>query len=154
MGYEYEKNRDKLHSSNGNRLSVSLFEEFTREDVLAKPVFKLSDWRKKYVELSDPTGYKAAYELLGDWEHWLFLVKAPAFAAELDKWNAEVEQKLRSEAIEQLRKQTKLPTGTAAAKVLAGIDGRKKKEEKTEPEKEHAGRVRDDAARLGIKRVK
>jgi hypothetical protein len=155
--FDYEANKDKLLSSSGQRLTTQLFEELARGDVAAKPVFKLSDWRKKYVEIADPTGYEAAMELLGDWEHWLLLTKAPGFAAALKEWNEEVDVKLRSEGVKQLRKQAKLPTGTAAAKVLAGIEGKKAKpkaEEPGESEKEIKRRTSDDARRLGLHAVK
>jgi hypothetical protein len=154
--YDYEANREKLHASNGNKLTTGLFAELIREDVsAATPVFKLSDWHKRYVEIADPTGYEAAMELIGNWEHWLLLCKAPSFAAEKAKWDAEVEAKLRSLAIKELKKQSKLPTGTAAAKLLAGIEGRKKKEpESKEQEQQAKARVSDDAKRLGIHRVK
>lgn len=152
--FDYEANKFKLLSSSGQRLTVGLFEELSRDDVKASPVFKLSDWRKKYVELADPTGYDAAMELIGDWEHWLLLCEAPAFAKELVRWNAEVEQKLRAEAIRNLRKQSKLPTGTAAAKVLAGLQKKKPVEEKDHVAAEGKRRTADDAKRLGLSVVK
>lgn len=156
MAYDYEGNKDRLLSSSGQRLTTQLFEELARDDVAAKPVFKLGEWRQRYVELADPTGYEAALELLGDWDHWLLLTKAPGFAAALAEWNAEVEVKLRSEAIKALRKQAKGPQGTAAAKALAGIEakrGPKPKPEEPE-EKESKRRTSDDAKRIGLSVVK
>lgn len=159
--FDYEVNRDKLHSSNGNKLTTSLFEELARDDVAAKPIFKLSDWRKVYVKLEDPTGYQAALELIGDWEHWCALMASPAFAKEVAKWNAEIEVRLRSHAVLQLVKQSKLPTGTAAAKWLAeaGFATRDKrktkdKEEDAAASKELRGKVSEDAKRLGLSLVK
>ena len=157
MGYDYEANKAKLHSSSGQRLTTQLFEELARDDVAAKPVFKLSDWRKVYVEIADPTGYDACEALLGNWEHWLLLCKAPGFAEALKEWNEEVAVKLQSEAMKNLRKQAKLPTGTAAAKVLAGLGETTKRKPKVEPEgadREAKQRARDDAKRLGLSVVK
>ena len=154
---DYEANKHRLLSSSGQRLTTQLFEELARDDVAAKPVFKLSDWRKRYVEIGDPTGYDAAMELLGDWEHWLLLCKAPGFAAALAEWNAELEQKMKSSAIKQLVKQSRLPTGTAAAKWLAEQGGkprRGKPQEADDDGKEAKGKVNDDAKRLGLVRVK
>ena len=149
----YEANKSRLLSSSGQRLTSQLFEELARDDVAAKPIFKLSEWRKKYVEVADLTGYKACEVLLGDWEHWLMLTRAPGFAAALAEWNAEVEQKLRSEALESLRKQAKTAQGTAAAKYLATIgkvDKRKKGEEQVEEKRS----ISEDAKRIGLTRVK
>lgn len=160
--YDYEANKDKLHSSNGQKLTTSLFEELARDDVAAKPVFKLSDWRKKYVDIADPSDYQAALELIGDWDHWQLLLKSPPFAGEVAKWRLEVEAKVRSEAIRQLMKQSRLPTGTAAAKWLAEAGfvkerDKRKKNDKQDDEgaaREARSRVSDDAKRLGLAVVK
>ena len=159
--YDYEANRDKLHSSTGHKLTTSLFEELTREDVAAKPVFKLSEWRKVYVDVADPTDYAAALELIGSWDRWLALIESPAFAKEVDKSRLEVEAKLRSEGMKQLMKQARLPTGTAAAKWLAEAgfierDKRKKKDKQDDEKtlKEAKTKVSEDAKRLGLSLVK
>lgn len=159
--YDYAKNKSKLIDSRGVRLTVGLFEELNDGSSGVKPVFKLSDWRKKYVELADPTGYQAAMELLGDWEHWLLIIKSPSFAPHLAQWNVELEIKLRSEGIKQLLKQCKLPTGISAAKWLAeaGFIERDKRTKKGKQEEEAAARdskanVAADAKRLGLVSVK
>lgn len=157
MTADYESLKSKVLSSSGQRLTTQLFEELARDDVAAKPVFKLSEWRKQYVAIGDPTGYRAAMELLGDWEHWLLICKAPGFAAALAEWNVELEHKMRSEAFVQLVKQSRLPTGTAAAKWLAeqGAKPRRGKSQEADvAEKEARVRVSDDARRLGLTRVK
>lgn len=159
--YDYEANRHLLHSANGNKLTTGLFEEFSRDDTTVTPLFKLSDWRKTYVELADPTGYEAAMQLIGSWEHWLALMESPAFRMHVDRWNQEVEVKLRSEALKQLMKQSRLPTGTAAAKFLAeaGFVERDKRKKKDKEQDDAAGKaakskVADDAKRLGLSVVK
>lgn len=159
--YDYEANRDKLHASNGGKLTTSLFEELASDHVAAKPVFKLSEWRKKYVEIADPTEYDAAMQLIGNWDHWLVLLDNPVFLKEVEKWRLEVEVKLRSQALRQLMKQSKLPTGTAAAKWLAEAGfverNKRKKKDKADDEraaKEAKGKVAEDAKRLGLTVVK
>lgn len=155
--FDYEKNKALVTDSKGQRLTVGLFEELSRDDVTAKPAFLLSDWRKKYVELSDPTGYQAAMELLGDWDHWQLLCENKRFAEHLAKWNLEVEAKLRSAGVVQLMKQSKGPQGTAAARWLAEAGfverDKRKKKDKAEEEamsKEVKTRTNDDAKRLGL----
>lgn len=159
--YDYEANKDKLIDARGVRLTVGLFEELNRGDTGIVPVFTLADWRKRYVAVGDPTGYAAALELIGDWEHWLLIARSPAFALHLVQWNLEVEAKLRSEGMRQLMKQSRLPTGTAAAKWLAEAgfverDKRKKgaKKEEEQVSREARASVSDDAKRLGLVAVK
>jgi hypothetical protein len=154
---DYESIKHLVVDHRGIRLTVGLFEELNDGTSAVKPCFKLSDWRKVYVAAGDPTGYKAAMELLGDWEHWLLIIKSPSFSPHLEQWNKELEVKLRSEAVAQLVKQSKLPTGTAAAKWLAD-SGFTSKVDKRKKQAEEPGKVREniseDAARLGLVRVK
>lgn len=154
--YDYEANKSKLVDSMGRRLTTGLFEELKDPATVAPAVFKLSDWKKTYVAISDPTGYKAAMALIGDWSHWQQLVSNPIFKAHLDEWNKEVATILKSEAVDSLRNQAKLPTGTSAAKYLAE-HGYVKKEKKSKGEQEISevlDRAGSDAKRLGLKAVK
>lgn len=61
----------------------------------------LDDWRKVFVESSDPTGYTAAVELLGSWKEWEgMLTSWPAFTRDiLPVWLNEQEIYMRSHAI-------------------------------------------------------
>ena len=147
--FDWEANKSLVTDSTGRRLTIGLFKELS--DNPSAP-FSIADWRRIYVEIADPTDYKAAHVLIGQWEHWTMLTECKAFATELAKWRAEVEVKLRSEAIAELRKQAKTEKGTAAAKYLAGEAaprGRppKKKEDDAAPETK---RVADDARRLKL----
>lgn len=159
--YDYEANKHKLVDSTGKRLTTGLFEELIDDRTTVVPVFKLSEWRKVYVEVADPTDYNAAAVLIGNWDHWLLLADNPAFRCHLDTWRKEVEVKLRSMAILELVKQSRTPKGTQAARWLAERgwgkrDMRKKgaKEEEEQANAEVAGRVKDDAKRLGLRAVK
>lgn len=151
--YDYAANKAKLCDVMGRRLTTGLFEELKSADTAAPAVFKLSDWKRVYVEVCDPTGYRAAMVLIGDWDHWLCLVNNPIFKAHLDEWNKEVETVLKSEAICELRRQATLPTGTSAAKYLTekGYATKEKKAKDQLPEMDRAGA---DAKRLGLKAVK
>lgn len=151
--YDYAANKAKLCDVMGRRLTTGLFEELQDKDTAASAVFKLSDWKKEYVEICDPTGYRAAMALIGDWAHWQLLANNPIFKEHLEEWKKEVETKLKSEAIEELRTQATLATGTSAAKYLAekGYAKKEKKAKETIPEGED--RAGSDVKRLGLKRV-
>jgi hypothetical protein len=153
MVYDYAANKSKLCDTSGRRLTTGLFEELRDPMTVAPAVFKLSDWRKVYVALLDPTGYKAAYELIGDWDHWKLLVGNPIFKTHLDEWNEEVAAALKSKAIAALLKQSAMPTGTAAAKYLVE-QGYVKKGKKKEAPSEVEDRASGDIKRLGLKAVK
>lgn len=149
--YAWEVNRHLVTDSTGRKLTVGLFQE------LSEPTspFTLADWRKVYVELADPTDYKAALVLIGNWDHWQALLGCKPFTAELEKWRAEVDAKLRSEAIEQLRKQSRTDKGTAAAKWLAeeGVNAKKRGPGRPslQPKQEEVhDRTRGDAIRIGL----
>lgn len=152
--FDYEKYRPVLLDSTGRKLTSGLFEELADPASSVKPVFKLADWRRIYVEIADPTDYQAARVLIGNWDHWEALAANPRFKEHLELWRKEVEVKLRSEAIEHLRKQARTDKGTAAAKWLAergeapAKRGRPVKGAPEEPD--HRSAIRDDAKRLGL----
>jgi len=159
---DYAANKHLFCTPTGKRLTVGLFFETARtEEVEAEPHFYLAEWRKRYVEIADPTGYIAAMELMGDWEHWMFLRTSKAFSAIMDGWDKEVEVKLRSAAIKNLIVNSKSEKGQASAKWLAeagfkmNVDKRKKDVKLQEEAivKEVASKVADDMERLGLKVV-
>jgi len=154
MTYNYKANESKLRDVMGRRLTTGLFEELADRTTAAPTMFKLSDWKQVYVTIADPTGYKAAMELIGDWDHWLQLVGNPIFKAHLDEWNKEVETVLKSESIAELRRQAKLPTGTSAAKYLTEKGYAKKEKKEKEGALPDVDRASSDAKRLGLKAVK
>lgn len=157
MTFDYAAHKPLLCDSLGRRLTTGLFEELADPSTATKPVFKLAEWRKRYVELADPTDYKAAMELIGDWDHWCALVANPVFKAILEDWRKEVVVKLKSEALIELRKRAKTENGTAAAKYLAEMGDEKKKTVSRTTRNNKAveeDRVAADAARIGLKAVK
>ena len=81
----------------------------------------LEEWRKQFVAIADPTEYNAAITLAGSWSEWQRIKREwPEFRDKiLIDWLAEVEVKLRSEAIGNLCQQALDPKGSAAAKWIA-----------------------------------
>jgi hypothetical protein len=137
---------------------LQLFKEFARPDVKFKPVYTLQEWKDVFLDCRDPSEYQPAQMLLGDWEHWLEVRNHVLIKPHVDKWQAELEVKLRSEAIQQMKSHAKQPGGTAAAKWLADkgyTDGSVKKPV-GRPKKEEVevapipSRIAGDMARLGI----
>lgn len=151
--FDYAKYKPLLVDSTGRRLTSGLFEELADPASSIKPIFKLAEWRKVYVEIADPTDYKAALHLLGDWEHWQWLLeRSAAFAADVQSWREEVHVKLASEGVEELRKQAKTPKGVTAAKWLAEkgfvLKNRGRPPKGKEPEAPDTLRVGADYKRL------
>jgi hypothetical protein len=150
--------RTKFLDGSGKRVILQLFKEFARPDVKFKPVYTLQQWKEVFLDCRDPSEYQPAQTLLGDWEHWLEVRNHVLIKPHVDKWQAELEVKLRSEAITQIKSHAKQPGGTAAAKWLAdkgyaveGVKkplGRPKKEEVVLPP--IPSRIAGDMARLGI----
>lgn len=148
--YDYQANKSSMLDSTGRRLSSGLFKELNGDQ---NALFSLEQWHKDYVKISDPTEYKAAMELIGDWEHWKFLRANPVIAKIFDEWKEEVATKLKSEAIKNLKDLAKTDKGAAAARWLA--EGQFAPKKVGRPKKEEAtGRPVEDAKRLGISVVK
>ena len=63
----------------------------------------LINFRRVYVELADPTGYKIANKLLEDYSHWQMLMKQPWFREAKELWDQELDAKLKSEGLEAIR---------------------------------------------------
>jgi len=81
----------------------------------------LDEWRERFVQIADPTEYKAALDLVGSWGEWQRFKKEWKGFRDviLIDWLAEVEIKLRSDAISNMCEQALDPKGTAAAKWIA-----------------------------------
>jgi hypothetical protein len=108
----------------------------------------LADWRRRFIEIADPTEYRGAIELLGSWNDWqAFKRNWPTFKNKiLIDWLAEVEVKLRSEAISNICEQALSDKGTAAAKWLA--EGKYKTRRPGAPSKSEIARQVKIEARL------
>jgi len=150
--------RTNFLDGSGKRVILQLFKEFCRSDVKFRPIYTLQEWKEVFLDARDPSEYEPAMLLLGDWEHWLEIRNHPLIKLHVDKWQAELEVKLRSEAIKQMKSHAKQVGGTAAAKWLAdkGYASETAKKGVGRPKKEEVvpivptGRLAGDMARLGI----
>jgi len=121
-------------------LTESLFYERsinrTKDAMACEPVFSLYEdrpglinARTTFVNLRDPTGRKWALTYLGDWNHWLRLMKCSWFREAYDAWIAELNQQFKSEAITRVYAILQGDNGAqalAAAKFLASEEWEKK----------------------------
>ncbi len=123
----------------GKPPSANLFKENNPEGK-----HSLADWREKFIEISDPTEYKAALILAGSWAGWCTIKKHWPYFRDviLQDWLAEVEIKLRSDAIKEIIDQSKDEKGTAAAKWVAeGRYNPRKTGAPTKAEKQREARI-------------
>ena len=97
----------------------------------------LINCRKTFVALRDPTGYTWAIQYLGDWQHWLKLIKCKWFAEAYDIWVEELKNLLRAEALERIADiaSSQSPQSLNAAKYLAGFEWEKKAGTRGRPSK-------------------
>lgn len=117
-----------LKSTNGIPLTQSLFLEIGYTDY---SVYTLKDddyeykgkvypsLKKLYLEMEDVGEYLFASEYLLGWEHWQRLCSNKQVAEHIEKWRYELELKLRSQAIMQIKAKSKIENGINAAKWLA-----------------------------------
>jgi hypothetical protein len=59
--------------------------------------------RRLYVEMGDVTEYKFACTYLAGWEHWQRMCNNAEIRKEIDIWRDELERKVVSEAMEQIK---------------------------------------------------
>lgn len=120
-------------SRRNNVASKALF----KENVPYNGPYSLVDWGKRFVEIGDLTEYQAAIELAGSWVEWQRIkTEYGEFRNKyLLDWLAELEVKIRSEAIRALVgvAGSKTPSAAAAGKWLA--EGRYKGKQAGRPSK-------------------
>ena len=111
-----DKFKDKMHRWR----TLSLFKEtasYPRDFYL----FTFEEARNLYMECNDPTGYVFATTYLGGWKHFNLLRQSKALGDQIDRWEEELEVKLRAEAVGNMIKLSAGDKGYQANKFL--IDG-------------------------------
>jgi hypothetical protein len=128
------------------------------EKRVIKPLFTLYNDReglinfgKVYVKCADPSGYKVAQEILdGDYTLWTVLMGCRWFVAAKELWDRELDAKLYSEGLEEIRTLAKdgMPAQKlAASKFLATKAYRKDNSaSKGRPSRESIDRAAKDLA--------
>jgi hypothetical protein len=176
MALKYELTKPPYKDSGGRWFTLSLFHEMVRdtpiETRVAEPIFTLYEdrpglisARKTFVEIGDPTGYKWAIQYLGDYNHWIRLMKLDWFREAYEEWIHELNQKLKAEAVARIREIAAGDTSQAisAAKFIAeeGWDkrkaGRPSKSERSAAIKAEVKAITqedEDLKRIGLRLVK
>lgn len=122
-----------LKASNGKYYTRQLFWEewidMSDAEKIMDPPFTLYkdkpgkiNFGKEYVRRDDPTGYRVAVEVLGDYRLWTTLMKTKWFQSAKKIWDDELEAKLASQGIEKIKELMEhgMPAQQlAAAKYLA-----------------------------------
>jgi len=171
-----EDYKPELKDSIGRYRTASLFHDQYNTNVdrtKYPPIFTLKtedftkgdttyiSFKRVYMEHQDPTGYSACMALLGEWDHWLKLSKAPWFQEYLDHWNTELEIKMTSEALVSIAEEAKTGKGSSKTSAAAYIAEKKWLPKRGRPtnaevegEKKKAAKVEqnltDDLERLGL----
>ena len=140
VGYTFKP--DLMKDTVGRFFTRGLFKEMSymdqdkRNPVMTLKLFDLEEeglvsFKRVFVDLGDPSGYIPAMVLLGSWDHWLKLCDRHWFRPELARAEDELDIKLRSTAINDIKKIASGGSGSAlqAAKYLA--EGRCKEKNST-----------------------
>ena len=119
MSYDFEANRHLLFDKFHKPIVTGLFKELADARVGDKFVlFSLKEWKEIFLAHRDPTGYKAAVELIGSWKHWQTMLRNARFREVVQEWNSELDVLLEAEALQHLRSQA-ANGNTTAAKFIA-----------------------------------
>jgi hypothetical protein len=83
--------------------------------------------REEYIKDGDPTGYKTAIRIFGDFTYWEYLCSIRWFKEAKESWDRELDAKLSSEGIGKIRELAKGddPKALNAAKFLAVLEYKK-----------------------------
>jgi len=110
---------ESVRTPGGHYRTESLFLEVWKPIATARPIFSLLredredpktpgrtiwSFQKRYIELGDITGYKAAAELLGSWKHWQKLKKLGWMAPHVEQWNDEIVASLNVKGLDSIVK--------------------------------------------------
>lgn len=148
--FDYEANKKRvLDPSNNRRLSVGLFAE-TSDTPHIPPPFTLAEWKKVFLECMDPTDYKPMKRLLNNLPHWKLIMENQTLSPIIAEWKEEINMRLKSEAVENLR--ALATTKEGACRAILNAEWEKKSRGRPAKAKapSAAYRMDKDAERLGI----
>ncbi len=106
----------KFKDSTNRWITSGLFKELAQTNAFI--LYTLDDARKSFIKLKDPTGYLYSEKYLGGYPHWLALRRSPTVEPHILMWEAELEVKIRAEALQDIYKRAKGENGYQAAKYL------------------------------------
>ncbi len=108
----------KFKDHAGRYFTTGLFKETAvREKKYV--LYTMEEARQCYLECNDITGYSFATGYLGGWDHWLAFQKSPIVMSYVNKWEEELEVRIRSQAIKNITDLSSGDKGYQASKYLA-----------------------------------
>lgn len=141
--------KDKM----GRYITQGLFIDFRYDETYA--VYTLEDQdkeykgnlypslKKLYLEECDPTEYTFANKYLYGWEHWLALKNNKELYKEIERWEEELEIKIRAQGVHSLMKMS--GGNFNAAKWVADGQWHQKRGRPSKDEKEKERKIRERA---------
>jgi hypothetical protein len=123
--------KKKLKGKNGDYITQGLFLELSYNDP-KHAIFTLAgedkmykgknmiSLRALYLEMEDPVGYEFANTYLYDYDHWNRMKVNKRIAKEIEKWEDELEIKLRSNAIRAINERADAGDFSAAKYIAEG----------------------------------
>lgn len=95
---------NRFKDSQGRWLTASLFYEKSYNDTAIYSMKTedsngLPSFRRRYMEIADPTEYRVASELVGGWEHWQVLNSSQWFSDFIKPLREELHAKLMSDIL-------------------------------------------------------
>lgn len=149
--------KSKMVDSIGRPLTQGLFLEIGYD---TDAVFTLKEYdfkykgktypsaKKLFVQLEDPTGYAFATKYLLGWDHWQRLLGNKQIAEHIDKWQEELEVKVKSQAIADMHSLAASESGNFSATKWLAESGWAKRSvgRPSKSEKERENRIADKVA--------
>lgn len=144
------KFKDKM----GRYITQGLFIDFRYDETYA--VYTLEDQDKEYkgvvypslkriyLEAADPTEYVFANEHLYGWEHWLALKNNKELYKEIERWEEELEVKLRAKGVHAMLKMSE-GSNFNAAKWVADGQWQQKRGRPSKEERDKERKIRERA---------
>ena len=144
--------KSKFKDKMGRYLTQSLFLEYQYDHEVAIYTLKDNDYefegkmfpslRKLYLEMMDPTEYEFANKYLWGWEHWQRIVENKQMFAHIQRWQEELEVKIRAQAVKRM---LNLDGNFNAVKWAADGHWNVRRGRPTKAERERERKIRDRA---------
>ena len=151
---EFIPDKSRFKDKMGRYLTQSLFLEYQWDTDTA--VYTLTDedkvfegktfisLRKLYLEMMDPTEYQFACKYLWGWEHWQRIIENKMLYAYIERWQEELEVKIRAEAVKRM---LSLESNFNAVKWAADGHWNVRRGRPTKAERERERKVRERAVK-------
>lgn len=154
MSEPFFKDKSIFKDKMGRYITQGLFIDFNYDERFA--IYTLEDQdkeykgnlypslKKLYLEMEDPTEYNFANTYLYGWDHWLAIKNNKALYSYIERWQEELEVKIRAKGVHAMLKLT-AKDNFNAAKWVADGQWETKRGRPSKEEKEKDRRIRERA---------